>query len=91
MVESLKLVHFGDIVEILKTISPQEWVIINTLITIIRIVVTTGATSATSERTFTSHKNIAKKLSLLAIGNDFEDNLLNRRNNLGNSSDSGFH
>lgn len=53
MVESLKLVHFGDIVEILKTISPQEWVIINTLITIIRIVVTTGATSATSERTFT--------------------------------------
>ena len=44
MFESLEPVHFGDIVEKLKTISPQERVIINNVITIIKIVLTTGTT-----------------------------------------------
>ena len=47
MVESLEPVDFGDIVEKLKTISSQERVIINNLITIIKIVLTTGATNLT--------------------------------------------
>ena len=42
MFETLEPVHFGDIVEKLKTISPQESVIINNVITIIKIVLTTG-------------------------------------------------
>ena len=103
MFESLEPVHFGDIVEKLKTISPQERVIINNVISIIKIVVKTGATSATPERFFSlarrvktwpqssmtqkcfktlgnlhSHKDIVDKLSLVAIGNDFVDNLPNR-------------
>ena len=49
MFESLEPVHFGDIIEKLKTqklISPQECVIINNIITIKKIVLTTGATGA---------------------------------------------
>ena len=111
--ESLKPVHFGNIAEKLKTISPQERVINNNVINIIRIVLTTGVTSATPERSFSlarrvktwlrssmaqkrfnalailhSHKHIVDKLSLVAIGNDFVDNLPNRQNNLGTFSDS---
>ena len=52
MFESLESAHFGDIVEKLKTISPQERVIINNVITIIKVVLTTGATSASPERSF---------------------------------------
>ena len=52
MFESLEPVHFGSIVEKLKAISPQEHVIINNVITIIKILLTTGVTSATSERSF---------------------------------------
>ena len=52
MFESLEPVHFGDIVEKLKTISPQERVIVNNVVTIIKIVLTTGATSASPERCF---------------------------------------
>ena len=116
MFESLEPVHFGGIVEKLKTISPQERVIINNVITIIKIVLTTGATIATPKRPFSlarrvktwlrssmaqkgfnalailhSHKDIVHKLSLVAIGNDFVDNLPNRRNNLGTFSDSDSH
>ena len=49
MFESLKPVHFGDIVEKLKTISPQERLIINNVITIVKIVLITGATSVSPE------------------------------------------
>ena len=52
MSESLETVHFGDILEKLKTISPQERVIINKVITITKIVLTTGATSASPKRSF---------------------------------------
>ena len=108
MFESLKQVRFGDIVEKLKTISLQERVIINIVITNVKMVRTTGAANATPERSFSlarrvktwlrssmtkksinaltilhSNKDIVGKLSLVAIGNDFVDNLLNRRNNLG--------
>ena len=51
MFESLKPVHFANIVEKLTTISPQERIIIN-VITIIKIVLTSGATSATPEDLF---------------------------------------
>ena len=116
MFESLEPVHFGDIVEKLRTISPQERIIINNIITIIKIVLTTGATSATPKRSFSlerrvkiwlrssmtqkrfnalailySHKDIVDKLSLVAIGNGFVDNLPNRRINLGTFSGSGLH
>ena len=49
MFESLKPVHFGDIVEKLKNISPQERLIINNVITIVKIVLITGATSVSPE------------------------------------------
>ena len=52
MFGSLEPVHFGSIVEKLKAISPQERVIINNVITIIKILLTTGVTSATSEGSF---------------------------------------
>ena len=52
MFESLKPVHFANIVEKLTTISPQERIIINKVITIIKIVLTSGATSATPEDLF---------------------------------------
>ena len=116
MFESLEPVHFGDIVEKLKTISPQERVIVNNVITIIKIVLTTGATNASPERCFYLarqvkiwlrssmtqkrfvalailqwHKDIVNKLSLVAIDNDFVDNLPNWRNNLGTFSDSDLH
>ena len=52
MFESVEPIHFSDSVEKLKTISPQERVIINNVITIIKIVLTTGATSATPECSF---------------------------------------
>ena len=112
--ESLEPVHFGDVVEKLRAISPQERIIINNVITIIKIVLTTGTTSATPKRSFSlarrvktwlrssmtqkrfnalailySHKDIVDKLALVAIGNDFVENLPNRRNNLGTFSDSG--
>ena len=58
MFESLEPVHFGDIAEKLKTISPQERVIINNVITIIMIVLTTGATSATPERSFSLEREV---------------------------------
>ena len=54
--EFLESVLFGDIVEKLKTISAQERVIINKVITIITILLTTGAASATSERSLTLGK-----------------------------------
>ena len=116
MPESLEPVHFGDIVEQLKTIAPQERVIISNVITIIKMVLITGTTRATSKRSFSlarrvktwlrssmtqkrfnalailhSHKDIVDKLSLVAIGNDFVDNLPNRRNNLGTFSGSDLH
>ena len=116
MPESLDPVHFGDIVEQLKTIAPQERVIISNVITIIKMVLITGTTRATSKRSFSlarrvktwlrssmtqkrfnalailhSHKDIVDKLSLVAIGNDFVDNLPNRRNNLGTFSGSDLH
>ena len=102
MFESFEPVHFGDIVE-KKPTSPQKRVIINNVITIIKIVLTTGVTSATPERFFSlarrvnalailhSHKDIAEKLSLVAICNDFVDNLPSRRNKLGTFSDSDLH
>ena len=52
MFESLEPVYFGNIVDTFKTICPQERVIINNVITIIKIVVTTGATSATPTMSF---------------------------------------
>ena len=52
MFESLKPVYFGDIVEKFKTVPPQQRVIINNGITITKIVLTTGATSASPERSF---------------------------------------
>ena len=42
--ESLETFHFGDIAKKLKTISPQERISINNLISIIKILVKTGAT-----------------------------------------------
>ena len=56
MFEFLESVLFGDIVEKLKTISAQERVIINKVITIITILLTAGAASATSERSLTLGK-----------------------------------
>ena len=119
MFESLEPVHFGDMIEKLKTqklISPQERVIINNIITIIKIVLTTGATGASWKRSFSlarraktwlqpsmtqklfnalaillSHKDRVDKLSQLAIGNDFVDNLPSRLNNLGTFLDSDLH
>ena len=110
---TLTPIHFDDIVEKLKTISPQERVISNNIIAVIKIVLTTGATSATPNRSFSlakrvkswfrsnktqkrlnalailhSHKDLVDKLSLVAIGNDFIDNLPNRQNNLGSFSGS---
>ena len=101
MFESLEPVHFSDIEENLS-ISPQERVTIDNVIIIIKLVLTTGATSATLKRSFSlvrrvktwlsyalitkrfnalsilhSHKDIVDKLSLVPIGNDFVDNLLN--------------
>ena len=38
-----------------------------------------------------SPKDIVDKLSLVAIDNDFVDNLANRQNNLETFSDSGLH
>ena len=108
MFEPLEQVHFGDIVEKLKIASPQERVIINNVITIIKIVLTTGATSATPERSFslarlvktwlrssvtqkrTNYLTLTSTNCSLAIGNDFVDNLPNRRNNLRTFSDSLF-
>ena len=52
MFESLEPVNFANIVEKLKTVSTQERGIINNIITIIKIVLTTGATSVTPERSF---------------------------------------
>ena len=52
MFESLKPVYFGDIVEKFKTFPPQQRVIINNGITITKIVLTTGATSASPKRSF---------------------------------------
>ena len=52
MFESLEPVYFGDIVEKFKTVPPQQRVIINNAITITKIVLTTGATSASPERSF---------------------------------------
>ena len=102
MFESLEPVHFSDIEEKLKSISPQERVTIDNVIIIIKLVLTTGATSATLKRSFSlvrrvktwlsyalipkrfnalgilhSHEDIVDKLSLVPIGNDFVDNLLN--------------
>ena len=56
MFEFLESVLFGDIVEKLKTISAQERVIINKVIAIITILLTTGAASATSESSLTLGK-----------------------------------
>ena len=117
--ESFEPVHFGDMVEKLKTqklISPQERVIINNIITIIKIVLTTGATIASRKNSFClarrvkpwlqssmaqkrfnalaillSHKDRVNKLSQLAIGNDFVDNLPNPLNNFGTFLDSDLH
>ena len=58
MFESLEPVHFGDIVEKLKTISPQERGIINNVITIIKIVLTTGAISSSRERSFSLARRV---------------------------------
>ena len=67
------------------------------------MVLTTGVTNAAPERSFSlarrvnalailhSHKDIAKKLSLVAVCNDFVDNLPNRRNKLGTFSGSDLH
>ena len=52
MFESLEPVNFANIVEKLKTVSTQERGIINNIITIIKIVLTTGTTSVTPERSF---------------------------------------
>ena len=52
MFESLEPVNFANIVEKLNTVSTQECGIINNVITIIKIVLTTGATSVTPERSF---------------------------------------
>ena len=52
MFESLEPVYFGDIVKKLKTIPPQQRVIINNAIIITKIVLTTGATSASPEKSF---------------------------------------
>ena len=38
-----------------------------------------------------SHTDIVDKLPLVAIGNDFVDNLPSRQNNLGTCSDSNLH
>ena len=58
MPESLDPVHFGDIVEQLKTIAPQERVIINNVITIMKMVLITGTTSATSKRSFSLTRRV---------------------------------
>ena len=71
MFESLKPVHFGDIVEKLKTISAQERVIINNVITIIKIVLTTGATRATPEKSFSSARQLKPGFDLLSHKNAF--------------------
>ena len=115
MFESLEPVHFSDIEENLS-ISPQERVTIDNVIIIIKLVLTTGATSATLKRSFSlvrrvktwlsyalitkrfnalgilhSHKDIVDKLSLVPIGNDFVDNLLNWQNNFGTFSGPDLH
>ena len=56
--ESFEPVQFDDIAENLKTTSPQECVIINNVITIVKIVLTTGATSATFERSFSLARRV---------------------------------
>ena len=82
MFETLKPVHFNYIVDKSKTISPQKRVIINNLFTIIKIVLTTGATSATPERYFALARRIKtwlrssitqKRFNALAILHSHKD------------------
>ena len=82
MFESLKPVHFGDSVEKLKTISPYERVIINNVITIIKILLTTGATSATPKKSFSLARRVKtwlrssmtqKRFNALAILHSHKD------------------
>ena len=45
-------IHFGDIVEKLRTVSAEERALIPNVISIVKIVLVNGATSATPERSF---------------------------------------
>ena len=82
MFESLEPVHFSDIEEKLKSISPQERVTIDNVIIIIKLVLTTGATSATLKRSFSlvrrvktwlSYALIPKRFNALGILHSHED------------------
>ena len=60
--ESLEPVHFGDTLEKLKTISPIERVIIKNIMTVMKIVLTTRATSATPGRSFSVARRVKTSL-----------------------------
>ena len=74
--ESLEPVHFGNTLEKLKTISPIERVIIKNIMIVMKIVLTTRATSATPGRSFSVARRVKtslrssmtqKRLNALAI------------------------
>ena len=71
MFESLEPVHFSDIEEKLKSISPQERVTIDNVIIIIKLVLTTGATSATLKRSFSLVRRVKTWLSYALITKRF--------------------
>ena len=71
MFESLEPVHFSDIEEKLKSISPQERVTIDNVIIIIKLVLTTGATSATLKRSFSLVRRVKTWLSYALIPKRF--------------------
>ena len=70
MFESLEPVHFSDIEENLS-ISPQERVTIDNVIIIIKLVLTTGATSATLKRSFSLVRRVKTWLSYALITKRF--------------------
>ena len=71
MFESLEPVHFSDIEEKLKSISPQERVTIDNVIIIIKLVLTTGAASATLKRSFSLVRRVKTWLSYALIPKRF--------------------
>ena len=51
-------IHFGDIVEKLRTVSAEERALIPNVISIVKIVLVNGATSATPERSFSLSRRL---------------------------------
>lgn len=71
--------HLGEIVEVLKALSAEKKKLLENIITIVKIILTNGATSATPERSFSMLRRIKtwlrsrmtqKRLNALCILND---------------------